>query len=67
MRAVHVKSYLLTTGVIFALIVVAHVLRIMAEGPKLLLQPVFALTSMLSVALALWAWRLFRRLPRSRD
>ena len=61
------KSYLLTTGVIFALIVVAHVLRIMAEGPKLLLQPVFALTSILSVGLALWAWRLFRRLPLSRD
>lgn len=58
------KAYILTTGVIFALIVVAHVLRIMAEGSKLLLQPVFALTSILSVALALWAWRLFRRLPR---
>ena len=60
------KAYVATTGVIFTLIVVAHVLRIMAEGPKLLLQPVFALTSILSVALALWAWRLFRHLPRSR-
>lgn len=61
------KAYLLTTGIIFVLIVGAHVLRIMEEGPKLILQPVFAFTSILSVALSLWAWCLFRYLPRSRD
>ena len=59
------KAYVAATGVIFALIVGAHILRLLAEGPRLILQPVFAFTSVLSAAFALWAWRLFRRLPRS--
>jgi hypothetical protein len=58
------KSYVLTTGLVFVLIVAAHVARLFAEGPGLLKEPAFVFTSVLSVGLAVWAWRLLR--PPSR-
>jgi hypothetical protein len=45
--------------------VAAHIARIVAEGPRLLKEPTFVFTSMLSLGLAIWAWRLFRQLSRS--
>jgi hypothetical protein len=57
------KPYVVTTGLIFVLIVAAHIARLAAEGSHLLKQPTFLFTSLLSVAMAVWAWRLFRRLP----
>jgi hypothetical protein len=54
------KAYILTTGIIFLLIVAAHVARVYAEGLHLIRQPTFAFTSLLSIALSVWAWRLFR-------
>ena len=55
------KAYVITTGIVFALIVVAHVARVMAEGAQLLKEPSFIFTSLLSVALCVWAWRVLRR------
>ncbi|HET7537374.1 MAG TPA: hypothetical protein VFJ90_13025 [Candidatus Didemnitutus sp.] len=58
------KAYLLTTGIVFVLIAIAHVARLVEEGTHPLQQPAFLLSSALSIGLAVWAWRLFRQLPR---
>ena len=54
------KAYVRLTGVVFALIVLAHLVRLAAEGMQLLLQPVFDLTSLAAAGLCVWAWRLSR-------
>jgi len=55
-----VKAYLVTTGTIFALIALAHVLRMFAEGPRLAKDPFFILLTLLAVGLSIWAWCLLR-------
>ena len=57
------KAYLVTTGIIFALIGVAHILRVFAEGPRLAKDPLFILLTLLTFALSIWAWRLLRNSP----
>jgi hypothetical protein len=59
------KAYLMVTGVIFGLITLAHVWRVIADGPQLATDPFFILLTLLSAGLAVWAWRLLRRRPRS--
>ena len=54
------KAYLVTTGIIFALIGVAHILRVFAEGPRLAKDPFFILLTLLAVGLSVWAWCLLR-------
>jgi hypothetical protein len=58
------KAYLITTGTVFALIIAAHIARVFAEGAHLLKEPTFILTTVLSAALVVWAWRLLRNQPR---
>jgi hypothetical protein len=55
-----VKAYLLTTGTIFGLIVMAHVWRVFVEGTHLARDPWYILTTLVAGALCLWAWRLLR-------
>lgn len=59
------KAYVITTGLVFALITVAHIARIITEGGSPLRQPIFLISSILSAGVAVWAWGVFRRLPRS--
>ena len=59
------KTYVATTGVIFALIVLAHVGRVFAEGLHLTKDPLFIGLTVAAAALSLWAWRLVRRPPPS--
>jgi hypothetical protein len=54
------KSYLITTGTVFSLITLAHILRVFAEGPRLAASPLFVLLTLLAAALSVWAWRLLR-------
>jgi hypothetical protein len=58
------KAYLVTTGSIFALIAVAHVLRTIAEWSRLATDPWFILEGpglgVIAAALGLWALRLLR-------
>jgi len=56
------KAYVLTTCIVFALIVIAHVARVFEEGPRLLVSPPFVLTSLLAIALFVWSVLLFRKL-----
>jgi hypothetical protein len=57
------KAYVITTAVVFVLITLSHIARLFAEGPHLLKQPVFVLTSILALALVVWAGRVFRLIP----
>ncbi len=59
------KAYVITTGVIFALITAAHIWRIIAENPRLLGTPSLVLLTVASAGLAVWAWMLVQRRPRS--
>lgn len=58
------KAYVITTGSIFGLIVVAHVWRVIEEGPHLATDPSYILLTAAAAALSLWAWRLLRLMPR---
>lgn len=53
------KAYLITTGTVFALIVVSHVLRFITEGGALR-EPVLWILTVLAAALAVWAFRLLQ-------
>ena len=55
------KAYIITTGVIFGLLTVAHVVRIVTEDRNLAADPVFVLFTVLSAALTVWAWLVLRR------
>jgi hypothetical protein len=61
------KAYVLTTGGVFLLVVTAHIARVFSEGPHLLKEPSFEITSGLAVAFTIWAWRAFRQLSRRDD
>ena len=56
------KAYLITTGAIFALLALAHLLRTIAEWPRLAAEPWFYLEGpgigIVAAALCFWAWRL---------
>ena len=60
----YVKAYLISTGVVFGLVAVAHVLRVIQEGAGPLTNPWCILSSALSVGFCVWAWRLLRARQR---
>ena len=55
------KAYVITTGLVFGLLTVAHVARVMAEGVGLLGNPWWVLVTVISGALCVWACRLLWR------
>ena len=59
------KAYVMTTGAVFGLITLAHLLRIVAEGPRLATDPWYVLITLAAGALCFWAWRLLRLTTRS--
>jgi hypothetical protein len=58
------KPYLITTGLMFTLIAVAHIFRTLAEWPRLTSDPGFIVEGpglgLLAAGLGVWAWRLLR-------
>jgi len=54
------RAYLVTTAVVFALLVLAHVARVVAEGWSVAMNPWFILTTIASAGLSLWGVRLLR-------
>jgi hypothetical protein len=52
------RAYVLTTGVVFGLIVIAHAARIVAEGIQVAGNPFFVITTALAAGLVAWASRL---------
>ena len=55
------RAYLVTTGLIFALIVVAHIARMIGESAVLARDPVYLAITLLAAALSGWAGLLLRR------
>jgi hypothetical protein len=55
------KAYVMTTAVIFALLVAAHIWRVTLES-HLATDPGFITTTIIAVLLAVWAARLAWRL-----
>jgi len=58
------KAYVITSGGIFALITIAHILRIAMENRHLATEPVFFLITLASATLSIWAWLALRRSSR---
>jgi hypothetical protein len=59
------RAYLWTTGVVFGLMALAHIVRIIMEGPHLATEPIFILITLAAASLCVWAFRLLRLSPRS--
>ena len=57
---IYMKAYVITTGVVFALLTVAHLLRIIAEWPQLAKDPFFLLITIVAGGLCVWALWLLR-------
>ena len=58
------RSYVIITGVIFALVTLIHVWR-MVEEPHLFREPWFLLLTAVTAAISLWSWRVAGRKPQS--
>jgi len=58
------KAYLIATGTVFGLITLAHVWRVVAEGPGRATEPWFVVLTVVAAGLSVWAWRLLKRLPK---
>lgn len=58
------KCYVITTGTVFALIVVAHIWRAFVEGAWLLKEPTFIILTAAAAGMSLWAWRVYRGLQK---
>ena len=55
------RLYVIVTGVIFALVVIAHVARMIAEDASLASDPVYLLITACAAGLSLWSWLVLRR------
>jgi len=58
------KAYVMTTGVVFGLLTLAHIWRA-GEEPHLATEPWYVLITLAAADLCLWAVLLLRRSPRS--
>lgn len=55
----------MTTGVLFGLVIAAHVWRVLEEGPRVATDPWYVLSTLAAAGLCLWAWRLLRPSTRA--
>lgn len=55
------KAYVITTGAVFGLLTVVHLLRILMENRQLATDPAYVLITVASAALGIWALYLLRR------
>jgi hypothetical protein len=59
------KTYVMTTGTLFGLLVAVHIWRILEEVHGLMKDPWYVGSTIIATALCVWAWRLIRLMPRS--
>jgi hypothetical protein len=59
------KTYVMTTGIVFGLLTLAHIWRAFAEGPHLATDPSFVLITVVAAGLSVWAWRVLRLSSRA--
>jgi hypothetical protein len=53
------RTYVITSGAIFGLITLAHLVRLVLER-RLIPDPVFIIFTLISAGLTIWAWRVLR-------
>lgn len=51
------RAYVLTSGTLFGLLVLAHMARLFAEGARVLESPMFVVTTLLAAGMTAWAVR----------
>jgi hypothetical protein len=56
-----IKAYVVTTGVVFGLLTVAHVLRMVMEDRQLAADPVYVAITLAAAALSVWSVYVLRR------
>jgi len=54
------KAYVLTTGTLFGVLTLAHILRMITENRRLATDPWYILITVIAAALCLWACLLLR-------
>jgi len=59
------KAYVITTGTVFGLLTLAHLLRMFVEGRHLATDPFYVLITLATAALCIWAWRVLKLSTRS--
>ena len=59
------RTYVMTTGILFGLVTMAHIWRVFVEGPGLATDPWYILLTVVAAGLCLWAWRLIRLSTRA--
>ena len=59
------KAYIITSGLIFFLIAIAHIVRVATESTHILQEPIFLVLTILAAALSVWAFVVLRRVSRS--
>ena len=56
------KGYIVTSGVIFALLALSHVARLVLESWRLTREPEYVAITAAAAAMAVWAYRAYRRI-----
>lgn len=56
------KAYVITTGAVFGLLALSHVMRIVGEDPGLATDPFFVFITATAAALCGWSLYVLRRL-----
>ena len=59
------KAYVIVTGLLLVLLVVAHVLRVFQEGINVARDPWFLFTTAASFSICFWSWRMWRQLSHT--
>mgnify|MGYP003622983611 CR=1 FL=1 len=59
------RTYVVTTGILYVALFLAHVARLVSEGTSPLHSPMFVLTSLGALAMAAWSVRVLKRAPAS--
>lgn len=58
------RAYAIASGAIFALLALAHLYRLLAEGTGPLSNPIFVVTTIVAISFAAWAFLVLRRMTR---
>jgi hypothetical protein len=58
------KAYVITTGAVFAPLVLLHLWRAFVEGLHLFSEPFFVASTAAAAGLAVWAWRVHGKISR---
>ena len=61
------KTYIVTTGAAFGLLTLAHIARLFAEGVRLMIEPVFVITTVGSACVCIWAIVLLKKLSVEKE